>query len=165
VGAADPEPRLAAPDQAAAQRRPHAARGRYANVWLGATVEDQARAHRIDELADSGHEVPVRFVSAEPLLGPLELGGRLRRLQWLIVGGESGGGARPFHVGWARSLVAECRAAEVAAFVKQLGADPRDGGRVRLPLYEDAKKGGSLEDFPPDLRLREMPAAWRGGRA
>lgn len=152
-----------------------------ANVWFGATVEDTKRAsERIAYLLD----VPaaVRFLSVEPLLEPLDLtrvpvfeqGGpsdlvttldalrghvtgsaeALPSIGWVIVGGESGPGARPFHTGWARSLVAQCRGAGVPVFVKQMGARPFDGaGTVALRH----KKGANPDEWPEDLRVRELP--------
>ncbi len=120
------------------------------NVWLGVTAEDQARAdERIPPLLST--PAAVRFVSAEPLLGPLDLyngdpdprlgghsgtktfigdwwepGDDLRGpsrhgLDWVIVGGESGPGARPMHPDWVRSLRGQCEAAEVAFHFKQWG--------------------------------------------
>lgn len=151
------------------------------NVWLGTTVEDQRRAHeRVPELL----AVPaaVRFLSCEPLLEAVDLrrwldqpwavhgdDGRPRaapnrtRPDWVIVGGESGPGARPFDVAWARSLVRQCRAAGVASFVKQLGSRPieTDSARFpplgfrRLPLRDHA--GGDMAEWPADLRVREFP--------
>lgn len=102
------------------------------NVWLGTTVEDQLRANeRIPELL----KVPavVRFLSCEPLLEPVDLKAHRPRISerydspllmpdWVIIGGESGGGARRFNVAWARDLVRQARAAGAAAFVKQMGA-------------------------------------------
>lgn len=87
------------------------------NVWLGVSVEDQRRAdERIpDRLATPA---AVRFVSAEPLLGPVKLPAGLG---WVIVGGESGPGARPMHPDWARSLRDQCAAAGVPFFFKQWG--------------------------------------------
>ena len=115
------------------------------HVWLGTSVEDQATADaRIPHLLHT--PAAVRFVSAEPLLGPLDLtrgvigtsrspllGGNsegsgsltdwagLPRLDWVIVGGESGTNARPMHPDWARSLREQCQAAGVAFFFKQWG--------------------------------------------
>lgn len=93
------------------------------NVWLGVSVENQRWLERIDSLKDT--PAAVRFVSFEPLLedvGALVLDG----IQWCIVGGESGPGARPFHISWARSIVAECKRQNVAVFVKQFGSRAMD---------------------------------------
>ncbi len=93
----------------------------YANVWLGTTVEDRKRKGRIDEL----RAVPaaIHFLSLEPLLEDPDLGDDdLAGIDWVIVGGESGHGARRFDVTWARSIISQCRAAGVAVHVKQLGA-------------------------------------------
>jgi len=91
------------------------------NVWLGVSVGDQTAAdERIPELLATPAAVP--FVSAEPLLGPVDLGQWLDGLDWVIVGGESGPGARPMHPDWARSLRDQCVAAGVSFFFKQWGA-------------------------------------------
>jgi protein gp37 len=98
------------------------------NVWLGASVEDQARAdERIPDLLAT--PAAVRFLSCEPLLGPVNIGpwhltpanGHRARIDWLIVGGESGRDARPMHPDWARSLRDQCASARVPFFFKQWG--------------------------------------------
>jgi len=128
-------------------------------VWLGVSVEDQATAEeRIPLLLQT--PARVRFVSAEPLLGPLDL----RRLEddelgaqwdaldmgidWVIVGGESGPQARPCRLEWARSIVEQCRAAECSCFVKQLGSMPRycPGGECsRVQYLRECHNGTSCE--------------------
>jgi protein gp37 len=87
------------------------------NVWAGVTIESDRYVWRADLL----RAVPaaVRWISAEPLLGPLD-SLSLRGIQWLVVGGESGPGARRMDPEWARSLVSRCEAAGVPIFVKQL---------------------------------------------
>jgi len=103
----------------------------------------------------------VRFVSAEPLLGPVDLTPWLPRLGWVIVGAESGPGASPMRLAWARSLVARCRAAGVAVFVKQLGKRPQsdDGRGTAIPLKLIDRAGGDPGEWPEDLRVREWPVA------
>ncbi|WBC02661.1 phage Gp37/Gp68 family protein [Micromonospora sp. WMMA1976] len=97
------------------------------NVWMGVSVEDASEVDRTDHL----RTVPaaVRFISAEPLLGPvapLDLTG----IHWLIAGGESGVGARPVDPAWVRDLRDQCQADEVAFFFKQWGGrTPKAGGR------------------------------------
>ena len=103
-----------------------------------------------------------RFLSMEPLLGPVDLNYVRQRIQaqrsqiaraingetwldWVIVGGESGPGARPMSPDWARSIRDQCEEAGVALFVKQMGGS-RD-------------KRGELFDLPDDLRIREVPHA------
>lgn len=181
------------------------------NIWLGTTVEDQRRA---DERIPHLLRVPaaVRFLSCEPLLEAVDLsdikvrrsedvteyldalrcdvdseddvafGGRT--VNWVIVGGESGHHARPFDVAWARSIVAQCREAGVAPFVKQLGAfpfgdggagwaysmtsprepkhwrwDDRDAGGALNVYAQHDRKGGDMSEWPADLRVREFPAS------
>jgi len=124
------------------------------NVWLGVSAEDQQRADlRIPALLQT--PAAVRFVSAEPLLGPIDLdqylhhqwGERWPReeLHWVIVGGESGPGARLMDPAWGRSLVEQCQAADVAVFVKQLGS------------AHGPAKGSDMTTWPEDLRVREYP--------
>ena len=186
-----------------------------ANLWPGTSVTSQKVAGRVtDLLAVEG--APGRFLSCEPMLGPVDLGewikryehcgrcgafypvedavraadgraedrcaecaaegfmsstwGELQRQQhedgdehedgpgisWVIIGGESGSGARPFDLAWARSLVEQCKAAAVAVFVKQLGSNPiMEPGPLTWPTT--APKGGDWAEWPDDLRVREMP--------
>ncbi len=112
------------------------------NVWLGVTAEDQQRAHeRIPPL----HAAPaaVRFLSLEPLLGPIFLGSYLIGIDQVIVGGESGPNRRECKIEWVRDIVEQCRSAGVAVFVKQ--------------LHIDGKLVKDIEQFPEDLRIREFP--------
>jgi protein gp37 len=110
------------------------------NVWMGVSVENQDYTHRVDYL----RQVPaaVRFLSCEPLIGPLRLD--LDGIHWVIVGGESGLDHRPIEAEWVRSIRAQCRPADVAFFFKQWGGiRPKAGGR---------KLDGHTYD--------EMPEAW-----
>jgi protein gp37 len=98
-----------------------------ANVWMGTSVESQDQAWRVDAL----REVPaaVRFLSIEPLLGPVRLD--LTGIHWVIVGGESGHRARPMDPEWVRDLRNACVDAGVAFFFKQWGGrTPKAGGRT-----------------------------------
>lgn len=118
------------------------------NVWLGVSVEDQKRADlRIPALLDT--PAAVRFLSCEPLIGPVDLRSGwfedAAPLHWVIVGGESGPGARRMELDWAHSLVADCNALDVAVFVKQLGS------------AHGPHKGGDMDTWPESLRVREFP--------
>jgi protein gp37 len=98
------------------------------NVWIGVSVESVAQLGRIDALR--GVPAAVRFVSAEPLLGPLD-GLNPMGVDWLIAGGESGPHARPVQAAWLRDLRDMCQAADVAFFFKQWGGrTPKAGGRT-----------------------------------
>ena len=110
------------------------------NVWVGTSVEDQARA---DERHRHLKAIPARvhFWSAEPLLGAVLLPDDPP--DWVIAGGESGPGARPMQVEHARSLRDQCAEAGVSFFMKQMGG-------TRKPFHE----------IPDDLMLREFPHAW-----
>lgn len=81
-----------------------------------------------------------------------------RGIDWVIVGGESGPGARWFELGWARLVIDQCKAAGVACFVKQMGSSPCD---ALVPIHLKDRKGGDMEEWPGDLRVREFP---RGAR-
>lgn len=177
------------------------------NLWLGTSVENQKTA---DERIPHLLRVPaaVRFLSCEPLLGPVSFrfnhrNGSLdnwltgeymkchqdgsahcgkrsdKKIDWVIIGGESGPDARPCQVDWTRSLKKQCEDARVACFVKQLGSRPTttlpvderwpggnglgklifigDGfGNFHVDKLDD-KKGGDWDEWPEDLRVREFP--------
>ena len=118
------------------------------NVWMGTSVENQKYAHRITVLERL--PAPVRFVSAEPLLEPLDLTSWLNRgaLEWVIVGGESGNGARPMNLDWAYDLRDQCADAGVAFFLKQLGGvrNKRSGDKALLDnqLYREMPTAGAI---------------------
>ncbi len=160
------------------------------NVWLGISAERQKEAdERIPHLLAT--PAAVRFVSAEPLLGPIDfvnlpsvsgIGRYLdslstspgsdvpNRLDWIIVGGESGQGAREHDIAWSREIIAQCKEAGVSVFEKQLGSAPyseRDrisykGRKAAHPhqgfwRYLNDRKGGDWSEWPEDLRVREFP--------
>lgn len=165
------------------------------NVWILTSVSDQATADAmVPELLKCRDLSPVLGMSCEPLLGPVHLMGwrnihdngpcpachdaceTTRGLDWVIVGGESGHGARPCNVEWVRSLRDQCAAAAVACFTKQLGAnircceaiDPLDQWPEPCPrftglTYDTIRvhlrnaKGGDWEEWPEDLRVRQFP--------
>ena len=120
------------------------------NVWIGTSIENADYNRRADALRNT--PAAVRFISAEPLLGPLD-GLNLTGIDWLIIGGESGPGARPFNPAWATSLIHASRTAGAAPFVKQLGTV-----WARTNNATDTK-GGNPEDWPAHLRVREYPEA------
>jgi protein gp37 len=156
------------------------------NLWLGISVVNQEEADRdIPRLL----QVPahIRFLSLEPLLGPVHVSRWLvpwshsedcygRRVDWLIVGGESGPHARPFDIAWARSIRDQCDDAGVPVFVKQLGSHvlwngmsgpdehwPRSTGSIDTghghfrKHLSDFRHGADMDEWPPDLRVQEHP--------
>lgn len=151
------------------------------NVWLGVSTEDQAEAdRRIPLLLQT--PAAVRFVSCEPLLGPIDLTSwvfdrrrevsRLvngpamlnrdqaesivtQSLNWVIVGGESGPEARPCDIAWIRSIIEQCKAAEVPVFAKQLGENCV--GMDLWPGPKISRKGNDLLEWPVDLQVRQWP--------
>jgi protein gp37 len=124
----------------------------YPNVWLIVSVDQVGIARDVPTLL----KIPaiVHGVSVQPQLAPVQLGALARRLQWVINGGESGAGARPFHLEWARALVAECGRAGVPIFVQRLGGKPFQAGE-RLRLKDRA--GADLAEWPAELRIRQWP--------
>lgn len=158
------------------------------NAWIGFTAENQ---RRFDERWEHARRIPspVIFTSIEPQIGrvvlPEDYLARGQRV-WPISGGESGPGARPFDIGWARSIVLQCRASRVPVFVKQLGTWIRgdssdlvvhrcllpDGSVFVTPIIGERAskavdganafglcdlKGGDPSEWPEDLRVREVP--------
>jgi len=98
------------------------------NVWMGVTVENKDVKFRIDDLG--GIPAAVKFLSLEPLLGPLgELG--LSKIDWVIVGGESGPGARPMRKEWVLEIKRQCIEQKVPFFFKQWGGvNKKRNGRL-----------------------------------
>lgn len=172
------------------------------NVWLGVSTENQETAdERIPLLVQT--PAAIRFLSCEPLLGPIDFHGagsrgaedgdpesfsaltgydgtdpKIAGIDWVIVGGESGAKARPMDMKWIFSIVVQCREANVPVFVKQMGSVPmeleaiwRGRGVTRLlncrnrervpegfvPLKFADRKGGSPDEWPTELRIREYP--------
>ena len=98
------------------------------NVWMGVSVETDAYRGRIDELRSTAAQ--TKFLSLEPLLGPLQ-GLDLRQIDWVIVGGESGPRSRPMDPEWVLDLRDQCRRADVPFFFKQWGgANKKKTGRL-----------------------------------
>jgi len=146
------------------------------NVWLGVSAENQARA---DERIPLLLETPAahRWVSLEPLLEAVDLvwkgsptsSGWLDSIDWAVIGGESGSHARPCNLGWIRDIRDQCKAAGVPCYVKQVGAKPVVDvrasrfrsrlHRVYAPVLVRDRKGENPDEWPADLRVREMPEA------
>jgi protein gp37 len=124
----------------------------YPNVWLVVSVDQAAVEREVPKLL--AIPAAVHGLSIEPQLAPVRLGRFAPLLQWVINGGESGAGARPFHLEWARSLLAECRGAGLPIFVQRLGSRPHENG-ARLRLKHRA--GLDCSEWPGDLRVREFP--------
>ena len=126
------------------------------NVWLGTTVENQQRLdERLPHLVE--HPAVVRFLSVEPLLGPIDLRHYLDRIQWVIVGGETGHGARATLIEWAWQVRDQCIEHRVPFFFKQWGvyAPDESGERlVRLRRKHDRVLDGKTWSEFPSSRAR-----------
>lgn len=126
------------------------------NIWLGVTAENQETAdERIPILLET--PAAVRFVSVEPILGPVDLWPYLQKdsphfnhkLDWVIAGGETGPGARPPHPDWFRALRDQCAAADVPFFFKQWGGPHKKGWVIVDELYTgNVLDGDTWEQFP-----------------
>jgi protein gp37 len=138
----------------------------YLNVWLGMTAEDQPH---FDQRWNHLQKIPalIKFISYEPALGPLRLPIDGPHPDWLITGGESGGGARPMKRRWVRDIIADCREHGVAAFHKQWGSYRNNPLVVnkgmsikRVKLLDNFGKGGGLID---GKLIREYPMPRNAG--
>lgn len=119
------------------------------NVWLMTTAEDQTRFDlRMQYMAPL--TASVIGLSVEPMLGPVKLEEYQGYIDWVICGGESGPGARPMDLAWARDLRDQCDELEIPFFMKQLGS-------ATMRQLGGSGKGEALEDLPEDLRIREYP--------
>lgn len=137
----------------------------YPNVWLGVSIEDDSTKHRLrtlDELKTDSSVFKI-FVSYEPALGYLDLDGDdmitsvcFERLDWLIIGGESGNETgkykyRPAEIEWFYQIIEQCRQRQVSVFVKQLGT------HLAKKMGLKDRAGGDMSEWPLDLQIREMP--------
>ena len=119
-----------------------------ANIWMGVTVENKDYLHRVDHLRECGAH--IKFISVEPLLGPLPKLD-LRGIDWVIVGGESGPGARPMDSSWVLNIRDQCNKAGLPFFFKQWGGTrKKKAGRIL--------EGRTWDEMPAishlDVRMR-----------
>lgn len=121
----------------------------YPNVTLMTSVENGDVDHRIATL--QGLPAVRRGLSCEPLIGPVELRGRLAGIHWVIVGGESGGGARPMDAQWVRDIRDACAEQGVAFFFKQAGNVLGKAWGTKKPHGDDPS------EWPSEFRLQQLP--------
>ncbi len=118
------------------------------HIWQGVSVENADYTFRIEHLRRTPAQ--IKFLSMEPLLGPvpdLDLTG----IDWVIVGGESGGRSRPMELEWVAGIRAACERQNVPLFVKQTGE------KLARQLKLKSKKGGDAGEWPDELRIRQFP--------
>jgi len=124
-------------------------------VWLGVSVGDQPEAEDFVPILCE-IDAALVWISQEPQHGPIEYRDEwLKRIDWIVIGGESGHEARNFEVAWARRTIAQARAAKVPVFMKQLGKWPV--GSDGWPIKISDGHGAKVEEWPEDLRVREWP--------
>jgi protein gp37 len=136
------------------------------NIWCGTSIEDPETA--TERLAHLRHlRSAVRFVSYEPALAGVCFGSHFGSFDWLIIGGESGSGARPFDVRWAEAALDFCREWRIPAFVKQVGArpyrSPEHDGATGFDIGLKDSHGGDIMEWPSRLQVRQFPH-FRSGR-
>lgn len=136
------------------------------HVGMMITVVTQEEANRdIPKLLrlKAAYGIPWVGLSMEPLLEPVDLRAIVTNsgiecncllIDWVIVGGESGNGSRPFDTAWGEAIVSQCREAGVPCFVKQMGDNVLKNG-VACPKTD--KKGSNMAEWPEAIRVREMP--------
>lgn len=121
------------------------------NVWMLTTTENQEQLNkRVPYLIDTPTQ--VHGISVEPMLEPISLYYNQGDIDWVICGGESGPGARPMDLAWARDLRDQCKAYRIPFFMKQLGS-------ATMRAMGKTGKGDALDDLPEDLRIRESPSS------
>ena len=148
------------------------------NIWLGVSVENQKAANeRIPLLRHT--LATIKFLSCEPLLEKVSIfkidevlhdstqkyRSKSQKIvapadfiSWVIVGGESGSGARPCEVNWIEDIVNQCQQYQVPVFVKQLGSNSQVPNLIGTSKQKlKSKKGGDINEFPENLRIRESP--------
>jgi protein gp37 len=146
------------------------------NIRFGVSISDQKTADIYLPAMNSVNATGY-FVSYEPAIGPVDFEMLIPwvKMDWIIVGGESGPGARPFNIAWAEQTISQCKGQGIACFVKQLGSKPvyalphneelpdqqfDDEGSsawFTLEMIKD-KKGGDMSEWPEDLRIRQFPS-------
>lgn len=137
---------------------PHWLQGQWPeHVGMMITVVTQEEANRdIPKLLrlKAQYGIPWIGLSMEPLIERVDLYQMPAMIDWVIVGGESGNGSRPFDTTWAADIVTQCASFGVPCFVKQLGANVLKSG-VSCP--KGAKKGDNMDEWPEAIRVRQMP--------
>jgi protein gp37 len=128
-------------------------------VWLGISIGSTGGIHRLRDL-DAVYDSVVKFLSIEPLHGPIDLMAQMASdsgfVDWVIVGGESGHETgkyryRPCELQWIEKIVNDCRFMGIPVFVKQMGT------HLAKQLQMSDRHGGNIEEFPEHLRIREFP--------
>jgi protein gp37 len=114
------------------------------NIWMGVSVENDKVKHRIDLLRKT--KAKVKFLSCEPLIGPL-YGMNLKKIDWVIVGGESGHRPRPMETDWVLDIQGQCKKADVAFFFKQWGGrnKKKNGRLLNGKIYDEMPEMAELE--------------------
>ncbi len=128
------------------------------HIWMGVSVENQRWTSRIAPLR--GTPAAIKFLSCEPLLGPLELD--LDGIDWVIAGGESGPGARPMHPDWVRAVRDQCLESGTPFFFKQWGAHDRRGRQVGKKRAGRTLDGAAYNAIPDRAANRDHPFSHSG---
>ena len=127
------------------------------NIWMGVSVEDEKVVHRITELSET--PAHIKFLSVEPLIGPIKTL-RLDKIDWVIVGGESGPGARPMKKEWVDFVHKQCKQTKTSFFFKQWGKPHFNANQQDPTISKDHPqhaKGGCQLDGEV---YRELPRVY-----
>ncbi len=124
------------------------------NLWAGTSITDQKSSNRIKHLSNVGDSETIRFLSVEPQVESIDLAAFLPEVNWVIQGGESGPGARPFQIEWAVRLIDACKTHGIPYFLKQLGTVVEQNGN-RLSFTNS--HAGDWSEWPSELAVRDFP--------
>ena len=122
------------------------------NIWLGTSLGSDKDLHMAHEIVKA--PALLHWISYEPAIGPLSVYELPPEIKWLVIGGESGHGARPFNIEWALETVEACKDLRIKVFVKQLGLHPQLNGK---PYLVSDSHGKILSEWPEALRIQEFP--------
>lgn len=122
------------------------------STWLGTSIGSDKDIHMAHEIVKN--PALLHWISYEPAIGPLNVYKLPEQIKWLVIGGESGHGARPFNIEWALGAVEACRDLGIKVFVKQLGLKPQLNG---VPYKVSDSHGKILDEWPSALRIQEFP--------
>lgn len=128
------------------------------NAWAGVTIESDRYLTRAHHLVEAARWAPVRFVSAEPLLGRLTMGHMAGQIDWVIIGGESGPKARSTVIDRLDRLAHDCIMSGIPVWMKQLGSDPHHRHPLGERHHTSDPKGGEPDEWPQWMhKRRELP--------
>lgn len=122
-------------------------------VWLGTSLGSNADLQLAYEIVK--HPAKLHWISYEPAIGQLDVNELPEQIKWIVVGGESGAGARNFEIRWAQRVIRDCKKRGIAVFVKQYGKKPVIHSR---DFFVSDSHGKIMDEWLPETRIQEFPA-------